>query len=136
MEPYFHVGLVVSNLERAMDELGPALGTTWTHVSERAIGEWEVRVAFAVDGPPFLELIEGSPGSPWDPSRHAGLHHLAWWSEDRVAERERLGIAGFRHEVGGTCVAPVSGLRIQLKDTAERAAFRERWGLRDAGQES
>jgi Glyoxalase/Bleomycin resistance protein/Dioxygenase superfamily len=139
VKPYFHVGVVVPNLERAMEELGTVLGATWTEIAERPLGEWTVRVAFATDGPPFIELVEGPPGSPWEAAGGARLHHLAWWIDDLARERERLASSGFAPEFDGRSIgalfdyyaAPESGLRIELVDGSIRKGFYERWGLDD-----
>jgi hypothetical protein len=133
--PFSHVGLVVASLEAAMAELGPVLDTTWTEVAERPVGGWTLRVTFAVGGPPFLELIESVPGSPWEAT---GVHHLGWWA-DRDGERERLAALDLHPDVDGSAIgalfdyyrAPESGLRIELVDASAREAFHRRWGLTD-----
>ena len=137
MRPFYHVGLVVPRLEPAMDELGGALETEWTPIAEREIGEWALRVVFARSGPPFMELIEGPAGSPWEAHDGPRLHHLGWWVADRAAERARLSDQGLEPAVDGMAIgsvfdyydAPRSGLRIELVDEEHRAAFHERWGL-------
>jgi hypothetical protein len=134
--PHFHVGILVPNIEQAIEELSTVLGANWTEVLERPAGQWQLRVAFTRDGPPFIELIEGPPDSPWASPDGPRMHHLGWWAENHAAERKRLGEAGLVPELDGETigitadyyVAPRSGLRLELVG-ADREVFAARWGL-------
>jgi Glyoxalase/Bleomycin resistance protein/Dioxygenase superfamily len=85
----YQIGIVVGDLERAQEELTRAFGLSWEPTIDAAVGEWSIRLAHSVDGPPHLELIEGEAGSPWDPSGGSRIDHLGWWSEDLAADKQR-----------------------------------------------
>jgi catechol 2,3-dioxygenase-like lactoylglutathione lyase family enzyme len=122
---YYQVGIVVDDIEEAMAELGAALHLQWDGPNEREAGEWRFRMTYSLGGPPFVELIERTDGTPWDRS---GIHHIGFWAEDLEAEKNRLAQAGLPIEVDGTLVGrpftyhvgQSSGLRVELVDAAGR----------------
>ena len=138
MKPYFQTGFLVPELEAAMEEMGANLGVEWVGPKDRDLREFgldaRLRMAFARTSPPYLELIEGPPGSVWDATSGARIHHLGYWSEDMESDTARLEAAGMPleldldharyHRPGSR-----SGLRIELIDAAYRADFYARWGL-------
>ncbi len=136
-QPFFQVGLLVQDLEGARTELAEALGVSWSDIVERRIAEWTIRVCFATEGPPYLELIEGPPGSPWDATAGSRIDHIGYWADDLEAGKRRLDEAGLALEVDGSSYGGVftyhrgrtSGLRVELIDASGRTAFYERWGL-------
>jgi hypothetical protein len=134
-QPYFQVGIVVTRLEDAMEELGGALGVGWSGPVDRQVREWVLRIAFARTPPPYVELIEGPPGSVWDAAASPRIHHLGYWSEDMDADSARLEAAGIPLEldVGHARYhrGERSGTRIELIDMAYRAEFHTRWGFVD-----
>jgi hypothetical protein len=134
MEPYFQVGFVVPDLEAAMSELGAGLGVEMAGPLERDVGDCVLRIAFARTPPPYLELIEGPPGSLWDATGGAHMHHLGYWSEDMDADSARLEAVGMTLEFDlgfARYHSPASGAgaRVELIDVAYRTDFRTRWGL-------
>lgn len=127
--PYFHVGLVVEDLDAAMKELSSATGLQWANVINREIGDWTYRLVYSTTGPPYIELVEGGAGTPWDVSTGPRLDHLGWWIGDVDAELVRLAAAGVPverdlRELGSAVFikAPASGLKIELiaRDRRER----------------
>ncbi len=137
VQPFFQVGVLVEDLDAARDELGQALGLEWSDIVVRQNGEWEIRVCFAKQGPPFLELIEGPPGSPWEATHGSRIDHIGYWVDDLDASKQRLDADGVALEHDGSAHGGVftyhrgrqSGLRVELIDTSGREAFYERWGL-------
>ena len=135
-ESFFQVGLVVPELEPALEELSAALGLTFGSPVNREIGPWRIRVAFAKEGPPFLEVIEGAPGTPWDTAGSPRVDHLGWWSSDLDADEHAWSKRGLLLEADGRPHgrpftyhrAPASGLRMELIGTPP-AQFYERWDL-------
>jgi hypothetical protein len=126
---FFHVGLVVPDLAAAMHELSDALGSRWHEPHASRYGEWSITVTYSEQtGPPWLELISGSPGSPWDPAGGARMDHIGYWSGDLSADRCRLESAGVALEYDGTELggkwlylrASLAGLRIELLDIARQ----------------
>jgi catechol 2,3-dioxygenase-like lactoylglutathione lyase family enzyme len=99
---FFHVGIVVPQLEAARDRFSELLGLTWHDTVEssmpmrvEATGEDQtvpLRAIFTREEP-HLELIEAIPGTLWTLAPDGGpcLHHLAFWTPDLVAESDRLG---------------------------------------------
>lgn len=137
LPPFFQVGILVADLEAAMDELGRALGLTWAEPQDRRLGEWTCRVTFGRPGPPYLELIEGPPGSPWDSEGGYRLDHLGLWTGDLDRERARLVAEGLPVDVEGTELSGPwtyhrgerTGLRIEVIDEARRPGLLRTYGL-------
>lgn len=139
MGTFFHVGILVADLELAMEEVGTAMDTTWTKPLSRRLGEWEVRVAFAASGPPFLELIEGEPGSPWDAQGGYRIDHLARWVDDAASEAAGLEAAGMPVELDGADYSgpwwsyhrgPRTELRFELLERSRQEQIAATHGLR------
>lgn len=138
-----HVGVVVVDLERAMSELSVGLGVEWTEPQVRQNGPVRLRVAFSREAP-YIELIEGQPGSSWDTSKGPHLQHLAYWTDEFAEDKRRLADAGSVLEQEG--VAPFGGawsyhhvanggFRIELCDSAGRDAFFKCWQLIDEAKD-
>jgi hypothetical protein len=137
---FWHVGLVVADIEAAMAELTATTGADWLPVQERPDGDDTIRVSFSTTAP-HIELIEGNAAGMWPTSDGPHLDHLAYWSDDFAADCEGFEGRGLQREAGGTSVwggnwayyrTAATGFRVELCDTAGRAAFLERWGLTDA----
>ena len=138
-QPFFQVGVLVENLETAQEELSQALGLVWSDTVERQNGEWTLRACFSKQGPPYLELIEGPPGSPWEATHGSRIDHIGYWTDGLKAEMRGFDDAGLVLEHDGTSSGAVftyhrgreSGLRVEFLDASGRAAFHDRWGLED-----
>lgn len=98
----FHVGIVVPDLDAARARFTELLGVRWGPVVE---GDIEVRDADGCDrvvpnricystAPPYLELIQEVPGTPWVCNEHSNLHHIGYFSDDLVADAARLRSVG------------------------------------------
>jgi hypothetical protein len=129
---YYHVAAVVEDLDAAMSELHKAIGVRWGEPHESKYGDWAIRVVYSLD-PPFLELVEGEPGGPWDTSSGPHLDHIGYFSDDVGADSALLRDRGLGVDVDpiqfghrGRWVyhlGPRSGLRIELVTSASRAAI-------------
>jgi hypothetical protein len=95
---YFHVGIVVPNLEAAQQRLSELLGVEWGPVMVNVI---DVRDGQGVErvvpnkicystASPYLELIEEVPGTPWVCNEHSNLHHIGVFSTALVEESGRF----------------------------------------------
>jgi hypothetical protein len=141
----FHTGVRVGDLDRAMDELGAALGVTWAEPCARDQPVWTpgggaaifpLRFTYSVEGPNHVELLEGPAGSPWDGDHAPGAHHLGVWVDDVAGETTVLIDAGWNlvaaHRCpdegfgGFTYVAPPSGFIVELVSAAAKPRF-EAW---------
>ena len=138
-----HVGIVVVDLEKAMAEMSLGLGVEWKEVQIRQNGPVTLRVTFSKKAP-FLELIQGQPGSSWDTSKGSHLQHLAYWTDDFEGDKKRLIEAGSALEREG--IAPFGGawsyhqnasggFRIELCDTRGRQAWMDCWGMSEQDME-
>lgn len=104
----FHVGVVVDDLDDALDELTGAFGYEWCDVIAMPVpvwlpsGETEIDLAFAYSrSTPRLELIRTIPGSVWEPAAGSGVHHLGYWSDDVARDSTALEQLGYAVEAAG-----------------------------------
>ncbi|MFE3187440.1 VOC family protein [Nocardia sp. NPDC059240] len=95
----YHLGVVVSDLRAAMDELSELLGSDWGPIvpSGHQSGPGDPadtapRMTISRQGPPYIELLQRTPGTVWDT---LGLHHIGYWAADARAESERMAAQGF-----------------------------------------
>ena len=142
MKTFFHVGIVVEDIERSMAELTAALGVTWDEPHDSAYGPWKIRATYSVDGPPFLELVQGEAGGPWDTGKGSHLHHLGYWSDDVAGDSAALvqhGVAidfdpGTVGRSGRFCyhLAKASGVRVEVVSASNRAQREPGWVAPDA----
>jgi hypothetical protein len=86
---YWQTGVIVRDLDAAMNELGGALGLTWSKVAEYQFAGMQRRVAFSQEGPPYVELIEDGQADP-----APRIDHLGWWSDDVEGDVERVRATG------------------------------------------
>ena len=99
----FHMGVVVSNLEEAMEFYSAGTGLTWhspqsldvEHLVEGHVVATNVRFTYSVEGPVQVELVEGPIGSFWDPNVDAGTYHMGYWTEDLRGDLDVLTDAGW-----------------------------------------
>ncbi len=119
---YFHVGLVVADIDAAMAELGPALGLTFNASHQSVYGPDTITVAYARQGPPYVELVQGAPGSQWDTSGGPHLDHIGYFSRDFEADIAALEAAGLPVDIDGRQYgaqftyhrASAGGMRVEL----------------------
>jgi catechol 2,3-dioxygenase-like lactoylglutathione lyase family enzyme len=142
----FHSGVRVPDLDKAMADLGPALGVAWAQPREGEQPIWTpstgpqtamLRFTYSIEGPQHVELVEGAAGSVWDAGSSPGLHHVGVWVDDIVAETTRLLDAGWelvaaqRSPAEGfgvfSYLAPASGLIVELVDAAVEPHFAAWW---------
>jgi predicted enzyme related to lactoylglutathione lyase len=129
--PYFHVAYVVPDLDAAMRELTAATGVSWQQPRDRVSGELRWRLVYTVEGPPFVELVEGRPGTPWHAPEGPQIHHIGRFTYDLDAGIREIEAAGGSIETDGRAISgrwvymrvPSSGALIELieADDDERA---------------
>jgi hypothetical protein len=131
-ELYFHVCYVVPDLEAAMGELTRTVGVSWQEVRERSSldGELRWRLVYTRGPLPWIELVEGQPGTPWHSPGGPVLHHIGGFTHDLDAGIRQFEESGGRIEVDGREISgrwayfrlPTSGALIELieADDAER----------------
>ena len=143
-----HIGMVVPDREAAIAELEPLYGP-WVRLRPREGGTHIVRdgrrstvrltVAWTEAGPVHLELLQGLPGTVWEPRPHGYIHHYGFQVDDLEAVSARLVEAGMAVEVtrwhesgrpfGFAYLTMPSGLRVEIqgdgppRNLAEHAAW-------------
>jgi catechol 2,3-dioxygenase-like lactoylglutathione lyase family enzyme len=135
----YHVGLVVEDLDRAVESYGAQLNLTWAPLQHRELSVrhqgrivgTDLRFTYSREGPVHLELIEAAPGSPWEAS--GSLHHVGFWSDDLIATARSLEAAGLVLDTTYDTPSPdpvgfgyfigQSGLRLEVVDGARRSGF-------------
>lgn len=94
--PAHHVGIAVEHLEPAIERYR-AFGLRLDYIEE--LPDAGVRVAFLAAGGVQIELVEprepGGAVSRFLEKRGEGLHHVAFVTQDIVAELQRLEKQGF-----------------------------------------
>ena len=102
-EDFFHIGIIVPDIQRDLDEIARRFGVTFpnppghTEVLVRAGGSETaaiVRGAYSAEGPPWLEVIQAVPGTPWEAGAGSRIHHLGAFVDDLDDEVARLTAAG------------------------------------------
>ncbi|CAL9286711.1 VOC family protein [Streptomyces sp. SudanB182_2057] len=132
---FYHVCFVVPDIERAMSDLTRSTGARWSVILEDSLGEWDYRLAFTKGGPPYIELVQGPPGSPWDSSLGARFHHLGCWTDDVTKSSARLSEAGFPQEFSACPLGrPYTyhkvdsiGGHVELMDISRQERFLRSW---------
>lgn len=142
----FHVGIRVTDLATAMEEISASSGVSWTSVRDWPMDVWlpdrgyitmEIALTFSTQGPVRLELIQGEAGTPLDASVTPGMHHLGYWVDDPPAETERLLAQGWTLEMAAaapedgygrfTYVRSPAGLLVEPVAAASRQRFEAWW---------
>lgn len=130
---YFHIGIIVPDLKKAIEDFSRILGITFTNPEYFHINRLEdpephshdPYVAFSREGPPYYELIEASGDGIFSAKHQGTLLYLGFWEKDmkaRVKTLEEEGIeidAWFRNEEDSVpfCVitSPQKPLGIRLE---------------------
>lgn len=143
----FHSGIIVDDLEEAMEVFGAEFGVRWTPVLDNVrpivtdgrTVDLRFRVVYSIDGPHRYELVEAIPDTLWQsvPGQSARLHHVGYWSDDIEADGaafERAGIPTVAVIEAPDGEAPVFryhrnrlGLYIELVSSSVRPAMERLW---------
>ena len=102
-----HVGIVVADLEAAKADLAATTGHCWVDTLD---GEIDVliderrrsirtRIAWSVQGPCHLELIEAVPDTLWPVRDTIEIHHIGYWVDDLDRTSRQLERRGMPLEV-------------------------------------
>jgi len=109
-----------------------------THITTAAgRGTVHLSVAWTLAGPVHVELIEGLPGTVWEPRPTGYLHHLGYQVDNLVAASEGLVAAGMQVEVtrwqesgrplGFAYHTVPGGFRVELAEHASPVNLEELW---------
>src|SRR5216683_5744005 len=76
-EPYFHVGILVRDVEAARADFTARLGVEFEPVHRQKVATGETtRFCYSLQGPPYLELVEMTGTGSWSPEQPEGFHHI------------------------------------------------------------
>lgn len=135
-----HFGIVVPDLDGAMDDLSSQLALTWAPVrhGERTVRHrgrlvtTDLRLTYSMEGPPHLELIGEARGTPWEPTG-GGIHHAGFWVQDLRGTGRLLTRAGMALEatydaedgglLGFAYFTDANGFRVEILDDSRRQSF-------------
>jgi catechol 2,3-dioxygenase-like lactoylglutathione lyase family enzyme len=141
---FFHVGIVVPDLDAARARFTELLGVVWgpvvhTEAIELRDGAgndlvFPNKICYSTAAP-HLELIEEVPGSEWECNEHSNLHHIGVWSGALDADSGQFSAVRCPLTICGRASgdAPVMwayhrdplGVRIELVDVALRPMMEE-----------
>ena len=91
---FFHVGIVVPDIDAGRARFTELLGIDWGPVMRTDL---EVRdgdgnelvvpnvICYSTSAP-YIELIEETPGTPWVCNEHSNLHHIGFFTEELTAD--------------------------------------------------
>ncbi|MFE7312333.1 VOC family protein [Streptomyces sp. NPDC057555] len=135
MTGFYHVCFVVPDIEQAMQDFRRTAGVEWSDPVSDRMGEWDYRIVFSKGGSPFIELITGPAGSPWDASRGARFDHIGFWSSDVTQGSRRLEKDGMPVDFSGCPYGrPFAyhrmdsiGARVEFVDVSRQTAFLDTW---------
>jgi catechol 2,3-dioxygenase-like lactoylglutathione lyase family enzyme len=94
----YHVGIVVPDLDAARARFAELLGTRWGPIAENDVDMQLAdgtdlvvpnRICYSTE-PPYLELIQEVPGTPWVCNEHSNLHHIGFFSDALVVDADGL----------------------------------------------
>ena len=75
--PFFHVGILVRDVEAARADFTATLGVEFEPVHSQQIATGETtRFCYSLQGPPYLELVEMTGTGSWSPDQPEGFHHI------------------------------------------------------------
>jgi methylmalonyl-CoA/ethylmalonyl-CoA epimerase len=81
--PFFHVGILVANIDAAARDFSDLLGLEFEPVRSAPIVSGEMmRFRYSLQGPPYIELVQMAGPGIWGPDQGEGLHHLAFGEPD------------------------------------------------------
>jgi catechol 2,3-dioxygenase-like lactoylglutathione lyase family enzyme len=83
--PFFHVGVLVRDIDQAAADFGQRLGLRFEPVRSAPLITGEImRFRYSLPGPPYLELVQMADTSLgiWGPEQGEGLHHIAFADPD------------------------------------------------------
>jgi catechol 2,3-dioxygenase-like lactoylglutathione lyase family enzyme len=75
--PFFHIGILVRDVEAARADFTEKLGLEFEPVHSQQIATGETtRFCYSLQGPPYLELVEMTGTGNWSPDQPEGFHHM------------------------------------------------------------
>lgn len=129
----YHVGIVVPDMQAAVQRLTAAAGYTWTKPIAATMpittadGDYEVpfKFVYSIEAP-HLEIVQEVPGTVWTAGAGGAAHHLGYWVDDISAAVGALEAAGYQLEARPAgpelstfaYLLDPTGVRIEIVDRA------------------
>jgi catechol 2,3-dioxygenase-like lactoylglutathione lyase family enzyme len=134
--PYFHVGILVADLESAIKRFSDVLQVDFASPVYQDCERFEeagrveplrLRLTYSIQGPPYYELIEAQGNGLYGLHHGEGLHHVGMWEPDSAGLLMRLRAKGMTKEAvqyrpDGTIIVAfldpgaLHGVRIEIAD--------------------
>lgn len=151
-KPFFHVGIVVDDIDEAVARYSELLRTSFAPIQnvnvprlvdgDRTLPHFRLRLTYCTEGPPYIELLQAVGDGVYSRT-NVGVHHVGMWEEaceHRIRELEQLGLqpeAVQYTDDGRIIVAYLKGgsfanVRVELVDEGRRPMM-ERW-LEEGGE--
>jgi hypothetical protein len=102
--PFFHIGILVNDINEARVRFGDAFKITWTDVALVTTDDWEIdrgngilndlKISYSQEGPFHIELIEAQGNGLYNPAQGEGFHHLGLWESDPKGRTKELAAMG------------------------------------------
>ncbi|CAJ1586244.1 VOC family protein [[Mycobacterium] wendilense] len=128
----YHVGVVVTDFDAALQRLTAAAGYQWTQTMEHTVpvltadgpADIPFKLAYSLQAP-HVEILQEVPDTPWVSAARNAVHHLGYWTDDVAATGAALEDVGYTWEVRAAGDAPAFayyldplGVRIELVNRA------------------
>lgn len=100
-----HVGVIVADLEEAIATWSRVTGYSFTPIMNYRTDDYvdssdphphfhDAKIAFSIEGPPFIELMEFTGDGTHAASQGEGFHHLGFRVPDAAVRQEELEAMG------------------------------------------
>jgi catechol 2,3-dioxygenase-like lactoylglutathione lyase family enzyme len=136
---FFHLGVLVRDLDQAIGRFGRVLGLTFNEPIVANFARLEdpdphvsfVRCTYSREGPPYVELLEANGDGLFSIRHGEGFHHIGFWESDPDGRCSALADLDIRPEGrvvnpdGGTFAffnhpADLYGIRLEVLADASR----------------
>ena len=152
--PFFHIGILVPDLEEAQDKFTRLFGISFTAV---ASAQYEIirpesgtrisrssRMCYSTDGPPHYELMQADASDFFGPPEGMRIHHVGLWTSDVGQAQRQVREIGLRTDaetrdalgqlnVFFTNPQDAYGIRFEFLPEAKRAGWEKFIASRDPG---
>lgn len=120
--PYYHIGIVVRNLEQAVEHYSNLLGVKFTEPTDsvlcieapatRQSENIKVVAAYSRARPPYLELIQAGGNGIFSAENAGQILYFGIWESDLESRMEKLEQQGIRIDalIRPTCDKPPTGI--------------------------
>jgi catechol 2,3-dioxygenase-like lactoylglutathione lyase family enzyme len=127
-QPSHHVGIVTADIEDAVEKYSHAFGLTFAPIRAREgvrftgayEAEHDIRQVFSVNGPPYIEFVEGQADGFLSAAGGDRIHHIGRWAPHDQ-------IAAIKSQVGEVITVDRPGLDGNNVWFADRSLFRGIW---------